>query len=80
MNESRRNFLRSSARLLMFGGVVAFAAAQEAKRRRLQNDPGCVRLNPCAECAKFQTCTLPKANAARSPQRPFSSSATALFN
>ena len=74
MSQTRRNFLRSGSRLMIVGGIIAFAGSQEQKRRRLEKDPRCVRLNPCAECAKFQGCDLPKANAARSSQPEFSSS------
>lgn len=66
MNASRRNFLRSGARLLIIGGAISFAIDQEGKRRRLVDDPKCVRLNPCLECSKFQACTRVKAEAARS--------------
>lgn len=77
--KTRRKFLGASARFAVVGGIIAFVLAQEQKRRRLENDPACVRLNPCEECGKFQLCALPKAKDARSSQR-LSSSATARLS
>jgi len=66
----RRGFLRAVGR----GGVLVslgiLAAWQEVKRRRLDNDPDCIRLSPCAACGKFARCTLPRARTARGSPEP----------
>lgn len=62
---TRRSFFTTAARsgaLLVLG---AFAGWQELKRRRLANDPDCIRLNTCAECVEFNRCLKPKALDAR---------------
>lgn len=75
MNTQRRHFFHTCARLTVVAGAALFAIRQEQKRLALENDPACLRLDPCADCSKYQACTLPKANEARSsPLR--SSSAT----
>jgi|RhiMethySRZTD1v2_1073278.scaffolds.fasta_scaffold3001523_2 hypothetical protein len=63
---NRRGFLVSGART---GGMLAlatFAAWQETKRRRLANDPNCLKLSVCSECVEFGRCPKPRAQAARS--------------
>lgn len=62
----RRQFLSAGVRCLAFGGVGAFVAMQEWKRRRLAGDPNCIRLNTCADCVEFSGgCTKDKAEAFR---------------
>ncbi len=63
---SRRQFFSAGVRCLGFGGVAAFAVLQERKRRRLADDPNCIRLNTCADCVEFSGgCTEDKAEAFR---------------
>jgi hypothetical protein len=40
----RRQFLKSGMRYALFAGLGGLAVASEAKRRRLDNDPYCVRI------------------------------------
>ena len=58
---NRRQFLKSGARYALLTGLASLAVAGEAKRRRLANDPHCVHLWTCADCAEFGKCAKPKA-------------------
>lgn len=62
---NRRGFLITEARWAALLGLAAFAAWEEAKRRRLANDPNCIKLSVCSECVEFGRCTKPKARTAR---------------
>ena len=62
---TRRGFFAAVARSLGFASLGGFAVAQEIKRRRLVNDPQCIKLLTCSDCAEFRGCTKPKAVAAR---------------
>jgi len=62
---NRRGFFVSAARSGMLLALATFAAWQETKRRRLLNDPNCLKLSVCSECVEFGRCTKPKAQAAR---------------
>lgn len=57
----RRDFLRSGTRYVLLAGLGGLVVAGESKRRRLANDPDCIRLWTCADCARFGGCTKPKA-------------------
>lgn len=58
---NRRRFLHAGVRFLTLGAFAVFAAAQEFKRRRLTNDPDCIKLYTCNDCVEFSRCQLPKA-------------------
>lgn len=45
----------------MLASLGGLAVAGELKRRRLANDPNCIRLWTCADCAEFDGCAKPKA-------------------
>jgi len=62
---NRRRFLKTGTRYAMLASLGGLAVAGEAKRRRLENDPNCIRLWTCADCAEFGGCTKPKAATAR---------------
>ena len=66
----RRGFFSAIARTLGFASLGGFAVAQEVKRRRLANDPECLRFNPCRDCSEFAGCAKPKAREARGPVPP----------
>ncbi len=57
----RREFLRSGTRYVLLAGLGGLVVAGESKRRRLANDPNCIRLQTCADCVEFGGCTKPKA-------------------
>lgn len=61
----RRDFFMAAARSAVLAVMAGFAVWQEAKRRRLENDPNCIRLSVCADCVEFGRCTKPKATATR---------------
>jgi hypothetical protein len=61
----RREFLMSAVRSLALFAFAAFAAGQEIKRRRLANDPECIRLYSCPDCVEFGRCEKPKAREVR---------------
>ena len=67
MNSSpdRRQFLKSGIRYALLAGLGTLTVAGEAKRRRLENDPHCVHLWTCADCAEFGSCRKPKAEESR---------------
>ena len=67
--ESRRTFLSGMVRVAGLGSLAALVAGQELKRRRLVDDPECIRPNVCADCVEFGGCDLPKAVAARRSDR-----------
>ena len=67
-SESRRRFLLAGGRLLALGGLASFVLAQEAKRRRLPDDPKCIELYTCKECVEFGRCAKPKAERFRVSQ------------
>ena len=62
---SRRHFFVSAARSGVLLALATFAAWQESKRRRLANDPNCIKLSVCYECMEFDRCSKPKAQSAR---------------
>lgn len=61
----RRGFLVAGARGMALIALSALVLFQEAKRRRLANDPDCIRISPCSDCAQLGHCTKPKAKDAR---------------
>jgi len=63
---NRRGFFTTAARSAALLALGAFAGWEEIKRRRLTNDPTCIKLTTCSECAEFVRCTQPKAQSARS--------------
>ena len=63
---NRRGFFTAAARAAALLALAAFAGGQEIKRRRLANDPNCLKLTTCSECTEFGRCTKPKAQDARS--------------
>jgi len=66
----RRQFFAIGMRTLIIGGIGSFALSQEAKRRRLANDPNCIRLNTCTDCIEFSSgCTKDKAETFRAEKR-----------
>lgn len=66
----RRQFLHSTARYTLLLGLGGLAVAGEAKRRRLENDPNCIRTWSCADCIEFGRCAKPKAQETRLAQMP----------
>ncbi len=62
---NRRGFLIAEARWAALLGLAAFAAWEETKRRRLANDPNCIKLSACSECVEFGRCAKPKSQTAR---------------
>jgi hypothetical protein len=62
---TRRGFFVSAARSGALLALATLAAWQETKRRRLANDPNCLKLSVCSECVEFGRCTKPKAQSAR---------------
>ncbi len=56
----RRQFLTSGTRYVLLAGLGGLVVAGETKRRRLANDPNCIRPWTCADCAEFGGCTKPK--------------------
>ena len=68
--EKRRQFFTSGARCLALGGIVSFAAMQERKRRRLANDPNCIKLETCSDCVELGAgCQKTKAENFRAEQK-----------
>lgn len=65
---ARRQFLESGMRYALLTGLGGFAVAQELKRQRLENDPHCVHLWTCSDCAEFGHCAKPKAQESRQAQ------------
>jgi len=58
----RRQFFAIGMRTVIIGGIGSFALSQEAKRRRLANDPNCIRLDTCQDCVELPAgCTKDKA-------------------
>lgn len=57
----RRQFLKAGTRYALLGGLGGLVVAGETKRRRLANDPNCIRLLTCADCMEFGGCAKPKA-------------------
>jgi hypothetical protein len=62
---NRRAFFITSARSAALLALATFAAWQETKRRRLANDPNCIKLSVCSDCVEFGRCAKPKAQSAR---------------
>lgn len=58
---NRRQFLRSGARYSILAGLGGLVAMEEIKRRRLANDPNCIRVWTCEDCVEFGGCTKNKA-------------------
>jgi hypothetical protein len=59
---NRRGFFTAAARSAALLALATFAAWEETKRRRLANDPNCLRLSVCSECIEFGRCTKPKSH------------------
>jgi len=57
----RRQFLKSGMRYALLTGLGGLAVVGEAKRRRLENEPNCVRVWTCADCVEFGVCAKIKA-------------------
>ncbi|MBN8461046.1 MAG: hypothetical protein J0M04_24720 [Verrucomicrobia bacterium] len=57
----RRRFLQAGTRYVLLTALGGLAVVAEAKRRRLSNDPNCIRLWTCADCVEFGSCSKPKA-------------------
>jgi hypothetical protein len=57
----RRQFLKSGTRCALLAVLGGLAVASETKRRRLENDPDCVRTWTCTDCVEFGHCAKPKA-------------------
>ena len=57
----RRQFLQAGTRYVLLTALGGLAVAGEAKRRRLRNDPNCVRTWTCADCVEFGSCSKPRA-------------------
>ena len=49
----RRDFFATGMRCMIVGGIGAFAAMQESKRRRLVDDPKCIKLDTCTDCIEL---------------------------
>ena len=64
-SRNRRGFFITAARSAALLTLTIFAAWQETKRRRLANDPNCLKLSVCSDCIEFGRCTKPKAQTAR---------------
>ena len=62
---NRRGLFIAVARPAALLTLAAFAAWQEIKRRRLANDPNCLKFSVCSDCIEFGRCTKPKAQTAR---------------
>ena len=62
---NRRRFFITTARSAALLTLTAFAVWQETKRRRLANDPNCLKPSVCSDCIEFGRCTKPKAQTAR---------------
>ncbi len=71
MNPSlnRRQFFQSAARYGFLTGLTALTAGGELKRRRLENDPNCIRTYTCADCLEYGRCDKPKARDFERSQR-----------
>jgi hypothetical protein len=61
---NRRGFFVTAARSGALLALATFAAWQESKRRRLANDPNCIKVSVCSDCLEFGRCTKPKAQSA----------------
>jgi hypothetical protein len=58
----RRQFFAIGMRTVIIGGIGSYALSQEAKRRRLANDPNCIRLDTCQDCVELPAgCSKDKA-------------------
>lgn len=66
----RRQFLRAGTRYALLSALGGLAVAGELKRRRLADDPNCIRVWTCADCVEFGGCTKPKAQDFRQAQPP----------
>lgn len=64
----RRRFLKSGARYALLTGLGGLVVVAETKRRRLADDPNCIRLWTCQDCAEFGGCTKTKAERFRTGQ------------
>lgn len=62
---SRRDFLTASGRSVALLTLAVLAGWQEIKRRRLANDPECVKVSVCSDCLEFGRCARPKARETR---------------
>ena len=66
----RRRFFALGMRGVALGGIAAFVAMQEFKRRCLIGDPNCVRLNTCSDCIEFSAgCSKDKTENFRAGRR-----------
>jgi hypothetical protein len=64
----RRRFLKSGTRYALLTGLGGLVVVAETKRRRLADDPNCIRLWTCADGAEFGGCTKTKADNFRQGQ------------
>jgi len=65
---NRRRFLVSGTRHALLAGLGGLMVVADAKRRRLANDPNCIRLWTCADCVEFGGCAKTKAERFRRGQ------------
>ncbi len=61
--KTRREFIRSSARNLVGGGLVL--AGIVLGRRAVASGETCTNRGVCGACARFESCGLPRALAVR---------------
>jgi hypothetical protein len=66
----RRQFLQAGTRYALLSALGSLAVAGELKRRRLADDPNCVRVWTCADCVEFGACAKPKAQDFRRTPSP----------
>lgn len=64
-SSSRRDFLAASGRSVVLLALAVFAGWQEMKRRRLADDPECLKVSVCSDCLEFGRCARPKARETR---------------
>jgi len=63
--QSRREFLRGSARYLTLGGLVLVAGALFTRKKTPLTEEKCINLDVCRGCSVFKKCSLPLASSAR---------------
>ena len=66
--QSRRDFLRGSARYLTLGGLVFIGGALFTRRKTSAADGKCINLGICRGCSIFKSCSLPLALSIRQNQ------------
>lgn len=65
---NRSTFLQTAARSLTLVVLAGFALLQNSKRRRLAQDPACIKLITCFDCSQLNQC--PKLKTAYASVRP----------